>query len=252
MGAEFVSIDAQFFGKKFDDDLNGTLEEFNLNFSSFISAPRSTRSVQISDFKLGLEQSIDLIRGGLDTFMKRIATGDDEFIGSSGDDIMRSYAGDDLMEGGDGDDFLTVDGGKDTVRGGEGDDLVLADTGNDMVFGGAGDDAVFSGAGNDDVDGGDGSDFLALSGGNDTAIGGGGKDTFAFKNNSGDDVVRDFQAGKDILDLSRARDIDDFSDLIANHVDDVRGDLIIAVSGSSDVTLEGVQIVDLNEGDFIF
>ena len=72
------------------------------------------------------------------------------------------------------------------------------------------------------------------------------------KNNSGDDVVRDFQAGKDILDLSRARDIDDFSDLIANHVNDVRGDLIIAVSGSSDVTLEGVQIVDLNEGDFIF
>ena len=56
MGAEFVSIDAQFFGKKFDDDLNGTLEEFNLNFSSFISAPRSTRSVQISDFKLGLDQ----------------------------------------------------------------------------------------------------------------------------------------------------------------------------------------------------
>ena len=93
VGAEFVSIDAQFFGKKFDDDLNGTLEEFNLNFSSFISAPRSTRSVQISDFKLGLEQSIDLIRGGLDTFMKRIATGDDEFIGSSGDDIMRVMPG---------------------------------------------------------------------------------------------------------------------------------------------------------------
>lgn len=93
MGAEFVSIDAQFFGKKFDDDLNGTLEEFNLNFSRFISAPRSTRSVHISDFKLGLEQSIDLIRGGLDTFMKRIATGDDEFIGSSGDDIMRVMPG---------------------------------------------------------------------------------------------------------------------------------------------------------------
>lgn len=342
IGFERVIIDAEFFGKKFDEDLNGTLEEFNLNFSTFGFSLRSTRSIEISDFKLGLEQSFDLLGSGVDRFVKRIAIGDDEFIGSSGDDIMRSYAGDDLMEGGAGDDFLTVDGGNDTVMGGAGDDLILADTGNDMIFGGAGDDAVFAGAGNDDIDGGDGNDFLALSGGNDTAvggtgddsingqggdddiiggrgadslsggggsdtlngqsgsdsikgggradmiiggggrdtikagggadivrgnggrdvidggggadllIGGGGRDTFAFKNNSGDDIVKDFRPGKDLIDLSLAREIDDFADLLANHVSDVSGDLIIAVSGSSDVTFEGVQIADLAESDFIF
>lgn len=342
IGLQTYLIEAEFFGKKFDEDLGGTLDEFHVNFRPIGLSIGAPGSIQISDFKLGLEQSFDFLGSGVDAFVRRIAAGDDEFIGSSGNDIMRSYGGNDLMEGGGGDDFLTADGGNDTVIGGAGDDLILSDVGNDLIFGGAGDDAVFAGAGDDNADGAAGDDFLALSGGDDTAvggagadtingqggddeitggqgadslsggagsdtingqsggdfikgggradmitagggrdtikaggghdivrgnggrdvidggggadllIGGGGKDTFEFKNNSGDDVVRDFRVGKDLMDLSRARDIDDFVDLLAHHVSETEGNLVIAISGSSDVTLEGVRISDLTEGDFIF
>ncbi|MEI6096850.1 MAG: M10 family metallopeptidase C-terminal domain-containing protein, partial [Alphaproteobacteria bacterium] len=67
-------------------------------------------------------------------------------------------------------------GGKDTLRGGNGDDWLQGGKGGDVLQGGAGDDRM---------------------------AGGGGADMFVFTAaDSGRDVIRDFAAGQDHLDLS--------------------------------------------------
>jgi VCBS repeat-containing protein len=99
-------------------------------------------------------------------------------------------------------DVIDAKGGHDTVNGLSGDDTILAgagyDTvyggsGNDRIDGGSGDDRLFGEAGNDRVDGGTGDDWL---------VGGTGNDVFVFAKDGGADLVFDFAAGEDKLDLS--------------------------------------------------
>lgn len=315
---DVFAVDTILLGKNLEAGTSGRVTGIRIDLNN------GEQSYVFDQFDASVLQVARAVDGDFNNIVRIVGVGADEFIGSTGDDIMRGFGGDDLIEGRGGNDFLT------------------ADAGNDMVLAGGGNDSVFAGAGNDDVQGGDGNDFLVLAGGNDTAVGGtgddtingqggndqitggsgadslnggagadtligqggsdsikgggradmifagggsdtikagggddmvranggrdfidggggddllfggGGKDTFAFKNNSGDDIVRDFRLGKDMLDLSRARDIEDFTDLITNHTSELEGDLVIAVSQSSDVTIENVLIADLSESDFIF
>ena len=75
-----------------------------------------------------------------------------------------------------------VNGGN--ITGGPGDDILTGRSGADRINGGSGDDVLLDGAGTDRM------------------TGGAGADTFAFVPDGQPDVVTDFQAGTDRLDLS--------------------------------------------------
>lgn len=89
--------------------------------------------------------------------------------GGSGNDQLIGSSGDNRLEGGDGNDVLTGAAGKDTLNGGNG---------NDLLQGGVGDDTLNSGAGNDVLRGEDGNDTLIGTTTTATLIGGAGADLF--------------------------------------------------------------------------
>ena len=85
--------------------------------------------------------------------------GNDQIVGSSGDDILIGGTGDDQLQG---------RGGDDVLNGGAGNDIVQGDAGSDLINLGSGNDTAtwFPGDGNDIIDGGSGSDTLDLVGSN--------------------------------------------------------------------------------------
>jgi D-alanyl-D-alanine carboxypeptidase len=135
----------------------------------------------------------DKISGGAgdDTLSGR--RGDDEISGSDGDDSLAGNRGDDHLSGDHGADIISGGRGDDWLDGGNGDDLLRGGRGDDQLSGGTDDDVLRGGRGNDTLDGGEGDDIL---------VGGRGADTFVFGTNSGDDVIRNFESGKDQIDLS--------------------------------------------------
>ena len=90
--------------------------------------------------------------------------------------------------------------GADVINGGVGNDRILGGVGNDILRGGDGNDTIFGGDQDDMINGGPGQDRMA---------GGDGADVFEFFATTGSlagaahDVIRDFVAGQDRLDLAR-------------------------------------------------
>ncbi|MEO0356784.1 MAG: calcium-binding protein, partial [Pseudomonadota bacterium] len=151
--------------------------------------------------------------------------GDDDLRGGEGRDEMYGGGGDDLLHGGADDDTLSGDGGADSINGGTGDDALFGGAGDDKLTGGQGDDALSggdgadylnAGSGDDRLDGGAGADKLVGGAGSDTITGGAGndhmwggnwwkdgaQDTFVISAGSGKDMIHDFEADKDMIDLS--------------------------------------------------
>jgi Ca2+-binding RTX toxin-like protein len=146
--------------------------------------------------------------------------GDDgDFLyGGGNNDSVRGQAGGDLIQG---------EAGADTLRGGDGDDEILGGLDNDSIFGDGGDDTLSGGDGIDQISGGLGADELSGGAGRDTLRGGDGNDTitggvladamfgqlgadtFVFTatteigiNAGNRDVIGDFVAGVDLIDLT--------------------------------------------------
>lgn len=134
-----------------------------------------------------------------------------------------------LIHAGAGDDTVQAGYGADTVDGGAGDDRILGwgvlanptryreayardEEGGDVLRGGAGDDTLLGGGGEDVLQGGVGNDRLEGGTGADTLSGGSGADIFVFGARDArarlpvydtqGDVVTDFVAGEDRLDLA--------------------------------------------------
>jgi serralysin len=80
--------------------------------------------------------------------------------------------------------------------------ILCGEGGNDNLSGLGGNDALCGGTGNDILNGGTGNDISDGGAGRDTHIGGSGRDTFVLTLNSGVDVIKDFQNGRDKLGLS--------------------------------------------------
>ena len=146
--------------------------------------------------------------------------GDDTVDGGAGDDTISGGQGDDVLMGSDGKDVISAGSGHNTVSGGNGDDRISGaasgedrlhgDGGNDTVNGGGdndvlwgddGDDFLVGSTGNDTIYGGAGNDFIRGDEGNDELYGGVGIDTFYFGKNSGADIINDFEAGIDVINL---------------------------------------------------
>lgn len=93
--------------------------------------------------------------------------------------------------------FAADHSGSEAIAGGPQDDVLRGFGGNDTLRGLGGDDRLKGGAGADLVDGGEGGDRLS---------GGKGHDVFRFADtpDSDADLVRDFQSGRDSIELGRS------------------------------------------------
>ena len=80
--------------------------------------------------------------------------------------------------------------------------MQIGDAFNDTLTGGAGGDMLSGGAGQDLLDGGAGGDILMDGTGNDTLSGGEGADIFVLVRDGAEDVISDYQAGIDRIDLT--------------------------------------------------
>ncbi|MCB1341135.1 MAG: hypothetical protein KDK24_08730 [Pseudooceanicola sp.] len=181
----------------------------------------------------------------------------DDITGLGGNDRLRGRGGDDTADGGTGDDRVRGDAGNDVVHGGEGNDRVRGDDGDDMVFGDAGDDRVRGGRGNDTVSGGegndrvdgqDGDDILNGDAGTDIYNGGLGNDVFVFAADGVRDVIKDFEDGADLIDIS-AFGLADFAALSMTQVSVDR--VLIDLGGGDLIAVSDVTLAQLTAEDFI-
>ena len=186
--------------------------------------------------------------------------GDDSITGGAGWDILIGGAGNDTASGGEGQDFIDGGEGNDVLDGGAGADVILGGAGNDTIRGGTeadnlagheGHDALYGDEGSDFLEGGEGNDTLDGGSGDDTLYGDGGDDTFVFGSGNGVDVIADFAAGTDLVDLSAFRGVSGFDDL---EITDEPDGAVIDLSefGGGTIKLEGISAADLSAEDFAF
>ena len=161
---------------------------------------------------------------------------------------------------GDGGDTIRGGEGLDTIHGGAGNDLIRGDAGDDRIFGGGQDDSLIGGLGVDRMNGGAGRDVFDFNAMTETGI------TRATR-----DVVYDFTPGDDLLDVAT---IDASAALAGNQrfafvgtgpftaegqirlVQAGNGVIVqINTTGSdtaeASVFLRGLQVGDLDSGDFV-
>ena len=198
--------------------------------------------------------------------------GDDELLGYGGNDVLVGGAGSDSLQGGDGDDRIVIDEFDSWYAGNAGIDTVVYTGGADMQYAlaqgdfehaefGSGNDTIWGNASNNIIDGGAGSDGLFGYGGADTLIGGVGDDymyggvgadVFVFSDNTGNDIIHDFEDSIDHIDLANVTSINSFSDVLAAATQ-VGGNVIIDLGSGSTLELEQFDIAtQLDSSDFLF
>lgn len=159
-----------------------------------------------TDLLIGGDGSDHLLGGGnADVLLG----GDDHdlLLGQDGNDHLHGEGGDDILEGGTGDDWLTGGAGKDSLNGGVGNDGLSGEAGNDILDGAEGADWISGGDGADIIRGGSGTDVLTGGRGADILSGGADADLIRFEDwadttRSGADIIVDFDARADRIDLS--------------------------------------------------
>ncbi|TAF51572.1 MAG: hypothetical protein EAZ61_10285 [Oscillatoriales cyanobacterium] len=208
-------------------------------------------SSDLRDVIFGLPMSDTIIGAG----------GNDYIAGDNGDDTLFGNRGDDGILGGEGDDVIFGGRGHDAIDAGNNNDIVMADYGDDTIVGGDGSDTLFGNDGADQIDGGSGNDYLLggldndtllgsagddqLNGqlGDDTLLGGGGQDQFVLMEDSGYDVIVDFNDGIDVIGLM---DLTIGQLSISPHP---KGLTIMAPGGS--MTLLGIDRGQIDANDFV-
>ncbi|MCB1447768.1 MAG: hypothetical protein KDJ87_18785, partial [Rhizobiaceae bacterium] len=105
------------------------------------------------------------------------------------------------------------------------------------------------------LDGTDGSDILDGKQGNDTLTGGDSSDRFVFKTGYDRDAITDFAATgteHDVVDLRGLSSVKNWNDLVQHHMSQVGDDVVINGLKGDVLTLQHVQLADLDKGDFLF
>ncbi|MEM8651286.1 MAG: Ig-like domain-containing protein, partial [Pseudomonadota bacterium] len=113
-----------------------------------------------------------------------------------------------------------------------------------------GDDELIGGDGNDILNGGEGDDILAGGLGADTLIGGAGEDTFVIDDTTAVDIISDFEASVDEIDLTALLTAAPGTDLEAEgfvRYDGGSGDLFVDTDGT-DGAEEETQVASLDSG----
>ena len=219
----------------------------------------------------------DVVKAGAGDDTVYGGDGKDIILGEAGKDWLYGDAGEDLVDGGEGNDWLFGGAGNDTLLGGAGNDQAWGGGGDDTLAGEDGNDALRGDAGDDSLDGGKGHDWLSGGTGNDVLLGGSGadwlrgdegndilyggdgnvadntRDVFEFLfsesrslaaavNGVGNDVIGDFETGKDAIDIRY---------IVARVYDNQQGlyDLIDAKAGGT-FTNNGVTFTLANVSSF--
>ena len=113
---------------------------------------------------------------------------------------------------------------------------------------GGDDDDIHGGAGADRLFGGAGEDYIYGGTGDDTMSGGAGDDWFLFEDNSGADVITDWNEG-DVIDFEDHSGVNAFVGDFTQDV--VGGNLVITLSPGNTITLTGWTEL-LTADDFYF
>ena len=197
--------------------------------------------------------------------------GFENVVGTDFDDVLLGNNEVNVLRGGDGDDAIHSFGGADIIDGGEGTDTALFtaspgvtvdldDDGNAVLASGEElisiENLTGSASGSDHLTGNAGVNVLSGQGGNDVLAGEGGSDTFVFEQGTDQDVVTDFEASDDLLDLT------DFGFESVEEVQEaaieglVDGQVATTIdldggAGGDQVTLLGVAVTDLNSGNVL-
>lgn len=161
------------------------------------------------------------------------------FKGSPFADQLGSGAGADRLLGKGGNDDLLGGARADKIYGGSGDDQLRGEDGRDLLVGGAG---------NDWIDGGKGADRIRGGAGDDRMFGDAGRDVFIFagRGYEGSDLIFDFESGRDHIRIGAGLRFEDLT---------IEGDAtqtVISLETGTTVTLQGVDVNDIDAGDFIF
>jgi Ca2+-binding RTX toxin-like protein len=205
------------------------------------------------------EDGNDQLRGGDGADQLFGGEGSDVLHGGDGDDALDGGTGADKLFGGEGDDQLFGGDGKDYLDSGAGDDVLSGGAGDDMLKGGSGDDHLSGGEGNDKLIGGTGSDTIEGGAGNDHLWGGnwsadGTSDTFVVSAGSGKDMIHDFEADNDVIDLSSyGLQYSDIAALITDKGWATEIDLSGLTGGGSEdkLILKSIGANDLDESNFV-
>jgi Ca2+-binding RTX toxin-like protein len=204
---------------------------------------------------------------------------DNVLKGEGGKDHLVGGGGKDKIYGGDGDDYMVVDGQEDQVieYANGGDDTVFSTAtyflsnnvenlglgggningyGNDdgnRIWGGSGNNSLTGYGGDDEINGYGGKDLIDGGTGNDNLTGGAGADdTFRFHGDFGHDTIMDFSfAGdNDVIELA-ASQFADFNAVLAS-AQDVGSNVVITLDADHSITLNWVQVADLQASNFQF
>jgi Ca2+-binding RTX toxin-like protein len=146
------------------------------------------------------------------------------------------------------DDTFHGKGGNDTISGDDGNDKLYGDKGADGIYGQKDNDKLYGEAGIDKLDGGTGTDQLR---------GGADKDTFVFSTKYDKDTIFDFQPddifNHDVIDLSNLKSIDDYDDLVENHMTLAGNgkDVIINGGGGDVLVIKNVTLEALDASHFL-
>ena len=162
--------------------------------------------------------------------------------GGSGVDKFYGTTGNNTLNGNNGNDVLQGKNGNDRLYGGNNNDKLYGGNNNDKLYGGNNNDKLYGGNGNDLLKGDAGRDILKGDAGKDTMFGGSGADTFVFKKTSDSkvgaskaDVIKDFQQGVDVIDLSA---IDASANLSGNNAFTFDGTQSFGTSKQGDIYYE--------------
>lgn len=134
--------------------------------------------------------------------------------------------------------------GADDLRGFDGvRDRIYAGSGNDTLRGLGGNDKLVGEGGKDRLDGGTGNDVLTGDGtGKKTYA-----DVFVFGEDSGKDVITDFQVGKDMLEIQKGLNgINKASDVL-DHATQKGNSVIIDLGDGNTIKLKNVDLDDLKK-----
>ena len=168
------------------------------------------------------------VLGGQNNLMFGLGTIIEEYVAGRGNDVIVGNIGDNYINGNHGDELLAGSDGNDTLTGHVGDDWLNGNVGNDRLYGAAG---------------------------NDVLIGGPGRDVFIFRPNDGnyEDVIMDFDSGKDWIDLRAFTSIRSAHDLDLYWTDESRTTTLIDLvpHGGGEIILEGFT-ADMYNDDFLF
>ncbi|MDB2437672.1 calcium-binding protein, partial [Hellea sp.] len=212
----------------------------------------------VVDVRHQTEFGLDTLTGGTGFDRINNTSGGDFAIGglATGSGFEEINTGSFSMTGTSGNDFFDLTGitfrqltnGQTILSTGAGNDTVIASNNGGILTNnfGASEVAYDLGAGDDTyID----SNFLDAS----VITGGAGDDSFVFSSSWGQDTITDFDALSDFetIDLSGVSNIDNFADLLANHVAQVGADVVITDQGNT-LTLTGVNLADLDANDFNF